>query len=100
VVKTLELVAWREVAAYAEYKYTAKEGQHLERERGEEGGLHAIEREGIRASLGLNGQVREAILDCSGNAGMVVVPGSVLVVVLVSVVEGITREGSGMAGRE
>jgi hypothetical protein len=61
--------------------------------------LHATEREGRRASLGFNGQVREATLDCSGNAGIVVVPGAVLVV-LVSVVDGITREGSGMAGRE
>lgn len=52
-------VAWREVAAYAAYKYAAREGQHLERERGEEAGLglHEIEREGRRASLGFNGQV-------------------------------------------
>ena len=39
--------------------------------------------------------------DCSGNAGMVVPKVSgVVLVVLVSVVDGITREGSGMAGRE
>lgn len=49
------------MAAYAAYKYAAREGQHLERERGEEAGLglglHEIEREGRRASLGFNGQV-------------------------------------------
>ena len=50
-------VAWREVAAYAAYRYAAREGQHLERERGEEAGLHEIEREGRRTSLGFNGHV-------------------------------------------
>ena len=39
--------------------------------------------------------------DCSGKAGIVVPKVSgVVPLVLVSVVEGMTREGSGMAGRE